>query len=158
VGESDLPDGGPDLAAVQVHAAGEGAQAIALCANLEAELMAWPVADAWAYRSELGLAEPGLNALIRAGFDLLQLISFFTATGGEVLRAWELRQGRTVLEAAGIIHSDMARGFIRAEVIPQPDLMAAGSFAHAREQGLLRLEGRDYVVQDGDVVHIRFAV
>jgi ribosome-binding ATPase YchF (GTP1/OBG family) len=96
--------------------------------------------------------------LIRAGFRLLDLITFFTATGGKVLHAWELKRGSTVLEAAGKIHSDMARGFIRAEVIPVADLLASGSMAHAREHGLVHLQGREYVVQDGDVIHIRFAV
>lgn len=158
VGESDLPDGGPAVHAVRQHAAGEGAETVVLCANLEAGLLEWPAVEAAAYRAELGLHEPGLNALLRAGFKLLDLITFFTATGGDVLRAWELRRGSTVVEAAGKIHSDMARGFIRAEVVSQPDLVAAGSAAHAREQGHWRLEGREYVVHDGDVLHIRFAV
>lgn len=158
VSEEDLPDGGAMAQAVRQHAAAEGAPVVVLCADCEAELMEWPAEEAAAYRAELGLSEPGLNMLIRAGFDLLQLITFYTATGGKVLRAWELRRGSTVWEAAGKIHTDMQRGFIRAEVISQPDLIAAGSFAHAREQGLLRLEGREYVVQDGDVIHIRFAV
>jgi ribosome-binding ATPase YchF (GTP1/OBG family) len=155
-GEGDLPRGEPIAQAVRQRAAGEDAQMVVLCANLEAALLDWPADEAAIYRADYGLAEPGLNALIRAGFTLLHLITFFTATGGKVLHAWELRQGSTVLEAAGKIHSDMAKGFIRAEVIAQPDLIAAGSFAHARELALLRLEGRDYVVQDGDVVHIRF--
>jgi ribosome-binding ATPase YchF (GTP1/OBG family) len=122
------------------------------------ELQGWPPEEAAAYRADYGLAEPGLNTLIRAGFDLLDLITFFTATGGKVLHAWELARGSTVLEAAGKIHTDMQRGFIRAEVVSQPDLMAAGSLHHAREAGHARLEGRDYVVRDGDVIHIRFAV
>ncbi len=158
VGEDDLPGGGEAAQVVRQHAALEGAEAVALCADLEAGLVTWPAEEAAAYRAELGLSEPGLDALLRAGFRLLDLITFFTATGGDVLRAWELRRGSTVIEAAGKIHSDMARGFIRAEVVAQPDLVAAGSVAHAREQGHWRLEGRDYVVQDGDVVHIRFAV
>jgi hypothetical protein len=158
VGEDDLPDGGASVQVVRQHAAAEGAETVVLCADLEAGLLAWPAEEAVAYRVELGLHEPGLHALLRAGFRLLDLITFFTATGGDVLRAWELRRGSTVVEAAGKIHSDMARGFIRAEVVAQPDLIAAGSVAHAREQGRWRLEGRDYVVHDGDVLHIRFAV
>lgn len=158
VGEDDLPAGGAAALAVHQHAVAEGAESVVLCANLEAGLLEWPADEAAAYRAELGLAEPGLNALLRAGFKLLDLITFFTATGGDVLRAWELRRGSTVVEAAGKIHTDMARGFIRAEVVAQPDLIAAGSVAHAREQGHWRLEGREYVVHDGDVLHIRFAV
>lgn len=158
VGEDDLPEGGAAAQAVRQYAAAEGAETVVLCADLEAGLVEWPAGEAAAYRAELGLHEPGLNALLRAGFRLLDLVTFFTATGGDVLRAWELRRGSTVVEAAGKIHTDMARGFIRAEVVPQPDLIAAGSVAHAREQGHWRLEGRDYIVHDGDVVHIRFAV
>jgi ribosome-binding ATPase len=158
VGEDDLPEGGTAAQAVRQHAAVEGAETVVLCADLEAGLLGWPDDEAVAYRAELGLREPGLHALLRAGFRLLDLITFFTATGGDVLRAWELRRGTTVLEAAGKIHTDMARGFIRAEVVPQPDLIAAGSVAHAREQGHWRLEGREYIVHDGDVLHIRFAV
>ncbi len=158
VGEDALPGGGAAAQVVHQHALAEGAETVVLCAELEAGLLDWPADEATAYRAGLGLAEPGLNALLRAGFRLLDLITFFTATGGDVLRAWELRRGSTVVEAAGKIHTDMARGFIRAEVVAQPDLIAAGSVAHAREQGHWRLEGRDYVVHDGDVLHIRFAV
>jgi hypothetical protein len=156
--EGDLPAGGSAADLVRGHARAEGAQVLTLCAAVEADLLAWPADEAAAYRAELGLHEPGLNALIRAGFTLLDLITFFTATGGKVLHAWELRRGSTVLEAAGMIHSDMARGFIRAEVITAADLLAAGSMAHAREQGVVHLQGRDYVVHDGDVIHIRFNV
>ncbi|MEZ4767024.1 MAG: redox-regulated ATPase YchF [Caldilineales bacterium] len=158
VGEDDLPGGGPLAQPVLDHAAASGAQAVTLCAQVEAGLQGWPADEADAYRRELGLAEPGLHALIRAGFRLLDLISFFTATGGDVLRAWELRRGSTALDAAGKIHTDMQRGFIRAEVVQADDLLAAGSMAHARERGQVRLEGRDYLVHDGDVLHIRFAV
>ena len=156
--EDDLPAGGPLARPVLEHAAASGAEAVVLCAQIEADLQEWPADEATEYRSELGLVEPGLNALIRAGFRLLDLISFFTATGGEVLHVWELRRGSTVLEAAGKIHSDMQRGFIRAEVVQAEDLLAAGTMAHAREHGQVRLEGRDYVVRDGDVLHIRFAL
>lgn len=156
VSEEDLPDGGEAAQQVRQHAAQEGAAVVVLCAALEAELNTWPPEEAAAYRADLGLQEPGLNALIRAGFALLNLITFFTATGGQVLRAWELRRGSTVWEAAGKIHSDMQRGFIRAEVVSVHDLLAAGSMAHARELGIVHLHGRDYIVQDGDVIHIRF--
>lgn len=158
VSESDLPGGGEAARAVQRQAQGEGSQAVPICANLEAALLDWPAAEAAAYRADLNLAEPGLDALVHAGYRLLDLITFFTTTGGKVLHAWELKRGHSVLEAAGKIHSDMQRGFIRAEVVTVPDLLAAGSIAQAREQGHWRLEGREYIVHDGDVIHIRFAV
>lgn len=158
VSEANLPAGGRAAELVLAHARAEGAQVVVLCAATEADLLGWPADEAAAYRRELGLTEPGLNALIHAGFTLLDLITFFTATGGKVLHAWELRRGSTVLEAADMIHSDMARGFIRAEVIAVGDLLAAGSMAHARELGWVHLQGREYVVHDGDVIHIRFNV
>jgi hypothetical protein len=156
-GEADLPGGGEPVEVVRRHAQAEGAGVVVICANLEAELLEWPAGEATAYRSDLGLAEPGLNALIRTGYALLDLISFFTITGGKVLHAWELKRGSTVWQAAGKIHSDMQHGFVRAEVVPVAALLAEGSVAHAREHGHWRLEGREYVVHDGDVVHIRFA-
>ena len=158
VGEDQLPTGGELVERVRWKAALEGAEVIALCALLESELGAWEPADAAAYLSEVGLDTPGLDRFIRAGYHLLDYVTFFTTTGGHEVRAWTLRRGQTALEAAGAIHSDMERGFIRAEVVGYQDLNAAGSVARARETGRLRLEGRDYVVQDGDVVHIRFNV
>ena len=110
------------------------------------------------YRAELGLAEPGLHRLIHASYRLLDLITFFTITGGKETRAWTLRRGETALEAAGRVHTDIQRGFIRAEVAPQAALVAAGGMAGARAQGHVRLEGKEYVVQDGDVIHFRFNV
>ena len=158
VGEDDLPDGGPLAAAVAERAAAEGSEAVVICAELEAELASWPPEEAEAYRAELGLTEPGLNRLIAAGYRLLNLITFFTVTGKKETRAWPLVRGRTAWEAAGLIHTDMQRGFIRAEVIPWDTLLKAGGMVAAREAGLVRLEGRDYVVQDGDVIHFRFHV
>jgi ribosome-binding ATPase YchF (GTP1/OBG family) len=99
-----------------------------------------------------------LERLIRAGYHLLNLITFFTTTGGKEVRAWPVARGTKAPQAAGKVHSDMERGFIRAEVVSYDDLMRSHSLAEARERGLLRLEGRDYVVQDGDVIHFRFAV
>ena len=156
VGEEDLPDGGDLAAIVEEKAAAEGAEALALCAQLEAELAEWPPDEAGAYRAEFGLGEAGLRGLIGAGYTLLGLITFFTTTGGREVRAWTLRRGMTALEAAGKIHSDMERGFIRAEILSYRELTRAGSFAAAREQGWVRIEGRDYVVQDGDIIHVRF--
>jgi GTP-binding protein YchF len=158
VGEEDLPDGGDLCAPVVRLAKREGAEMVLLCALLETELAEWPEEDAAAYRAEVGMKGSGLDVLVEAGYRLLKLITFFTTTGGHEVRAWTLTQGSTALQAAARVHTDMARGFIRAEVISCPDLMADGSFAAAREQGRLRVEGRDYPVQDGDIIHIRFQV
>jgi ribosome-binding ATPase len=157
VGEDDLPNRGARASAVLRHAEEEGAQAVVICAQLEADLADWDAGEAAEYRAEVGLAEPGLDRLIHAGYRLLDLITFFTATGTNVVRAWTLKRGQTVLEAAGEIHTDMQKGFIRAEVVSYPDLMSAGDFTRARERGAVRLEGRDYIVHDGDVIHIRFS-
>ena len=157
VGEDSLPDGGPLAARVVEAATQEGSQAVVLCADCEAALAEWPPEEAAAYRAELGLSEPGLNRLAQAGYRLLDLITFFTVTGGEIVRAWTLRRGATAWHAAGQVHTDMQRGFIRADVVPYTDLLAAGSLAGAREAGRLRSEGRDYVVQDGDVIHFHFS-
>lgn len=157
-GEGQLPEGGELAQRVCEKAASQGAEAIVLCARLEAELIEWEPPEAAAYLAEVGLHATGLERLIWAGYRLLDYVTFFTTTGGQEVRAWTLRHGQTALQAAGAIHTDMERGFIRAEVVHYDDLVAAGSLARARESGHLRLEGRDYVVQDGDVIHIRFAV
>jgi ribosome-binding ATPase len=157
VGESDLPEGGALATPVLRRAAVEGAQAAVICAQLESDLADWAPEEAAEYRSGLDLGETGLERLIAASYRLLDLITFFTATGTNVVRAWTLRRGQTALEAAGKIHQDMQHGFIRAEVVAYVDLIESGDFAAAREKGILRLEGRDYIVQDGDIVHIRFA-
>jgi GTP-binding protein YchF len=157
VGEENLPDGGPLAEIVFQHAEAEGTQVVVLCAQVEADLADWSPAEAAEYRAELGLEASGLEQLIHAGYRLLDLITFFTATGTNVVRAWTLRRGGTAYDAAGKIHTDMQRGFIRAEVVSHADLISAGSLHTARDRGLIRLEGRDYVVQDGDVIHIRFS-
>jgi GTP-binding protein YchF len=157
VGEEDLPDGGELAVQVAETAAAEETEMVVLCALLETELAEWPPDEAAAYRTEVGLRESGLQTLVKAGYRLLNLITFFTTTGGKEVRAWTLRKGSPALEAAGKVHTDMQRGFIRAEVVSYQDLMAAGSMAVARGKGLLRLEGREYVVQDGDVIHFRFS-
>jgi len=157
VGEEALPGGGQHAAAVAERAEAEGAQAVVVCAELEAGLADWPADEADAYRAELGLAEPALNRLIAAGYRLLNLITFFTVTGKKETRAWPLVRGHSVWQAAGLIHTDMQQGFIRAEVIPWDTLLQARGMVAARESGLVRLEGREYVVQDGDVIHIRFS-
>ena len=143
----------PELAA---HAAAIGAGAVAVSARLEAELAALDPDEAAAMRGELGAGEPGLDRVVDAAFRLLDQIVFFTADPGRPAQSRHLRRGRSAWEAAGLIHTDMQRGFVRAEVIAWDDLVAAGGYAAARERGTLRIEGRDYVVADGDVVHIRF--
>jgi GTP-binding protein YchF len=157
VGEEVLPEGGSLASQVVERSAWEGSQAIVLCADCEAALVEWLPDEAAAYRAELGLSTPGLDLLVQASYRLLDLITFFTVTGGEVVRAWTLHRGQTAWHAAGQVHTDMQRGFIRADVVGQADLVAAGSMVAAREAGRLRSEGRDYVVQDGDVIHIHFS-
>jgi GTP-binding protein YchF len=131
--------------------------AVALSAKIEAEIAGLDAEDARAFRGELGIREPALERMIRASYDLLGRISFFTV-GEDECRAWTIRRGTTARGAAGTIHSDLEKGFIRAEVVAYEDLVAAGSWAAARERATLRLEGKDYTVRDGDIVHIRFNV
>ncbi|GIX31040.1 MAG: hypothetical protein KatS3mg124_1512 [Porticoccaceae bacterium] len=128
-----------------------------ICNKIEAEIAELDEADRAAFLEALGMAEPGLNRLIRAGYRLLGLHTFFTA-GPKEVRAWTIPVGATAPEAAGKIHSDFEKGFIRAEVIAYEDFVAHGGEQGAREAGKWRLEGRDYVVQDGDVIHFRFNV
>jgi len=158
VGESDLPEGNALSRAVCQAAEDEGTGCVILCARMEADLLELSRDDAEAYRTELGVTESGRDALVRASYKLLNLVTFFTATGGKEVRAWSVPCGATAGDAAGRIHSDMQRGFIRAEVVSFDILDELGSFAAVREKGLLRLEGRDYRIQDGDVVHFRFNV
>jgi GTP-binding protein YchF len=157
VGEDTLPEGGLLASRVVEAANREGSQAVVLCADCEAGLAEWPPDEAAAYRADLGLAASGLDRLVRASYRLLDLITFFTVTGGEVVRAWTLRRGQSAWHAAGQVHTDMQRGYIRADVVRHADLLAAGSMAAAREAGRVRSEGRDYVVQDGDVIHFHFS-
>ncbi len=130
---------------------------LALRGRLEMELAQMSPEDAREFMSMFDIEELGLNRVIRESYDLLGLISFFTV-GEKEVRAWTIRRGSTALEAAATIHTDLARGFIRAEVIRWDELLRVGSLAEARKQGLLRLEGKEYVVQDGEIVHIRFNV
>jgi len=134
--------------------------AVAVCAvsaQVEAEMAELSPEDAQAFRDDLGLSEPGLDRVIRSTYELLGLVSFLTA-GEDECRAWTIRRGTRAQEAAGEIHSDIERGFIRAQVVAFGDLVAAGSLAACRERGTLRLEGRDYTVQDGDVIEFKFNV
>jgi len=134
----------------------EGAAAVVLSAKIESEIAVLSPADQKIYLNAVGLTEPGLNRVIRAGYKLLRLVTFFTA-GPKEARAWTVTQGARAPEAAGVIHTDFEKGFIRAETITYEDYVAAGGEAGARDSGKLRLEGKDYVVADGDVIHFRFA-
>jgi hypothetical protein len=149
--------GNPLLAAVEQRAAAEGAVAVAVCAAIEAEIAQLPEEERGEFLAELGLTEPGLNRVIRAGYRLLGLETFFTA-GPKEVRAWTVRVGSTAPQAAGVIHTDFERGFIRAEVIAFDDYIAGRGEAGARDAGKLRLEGKEYLVQEGDVMHFRFNV
>jgi GTP-binding protein YchF len=147
----------PYLDAVQQRAEEEGAQAVAVCAAIEAELVELDKAERGEYLEELGFDEPGLNRVIRAGYRLLGLQTYFTA-GEKEVRAWTVPIGTTAPQAAGEIHTDFEKGFIRAETVSYEDFIACNGEHGAREAGKLRLEGKDYVVQDGDVMHFRFNV
>jgi len=149
--------GNPHLVAVQQRAKEEGAAVVAVCAAIEAEIAQLDEGDRAAFLQELGLSEPGLDRVIRAAYSLLGLQTFFTA-GPKEVRAWTVRAGSTAPQAAGVIHTDFERGFIRAEVIGFADYLAGKGEAGARESGKLRLEGKEYVVREGDVMHFRFNV
>ena len=142
---------------VAQRAAAEGAQVIPVCAKLEAEIAELEEEEKAAFLTDLGIAESGLDRLIKASYTLLGLISFLTS-GEDECRAWTITRGTKAPQAAGKIHTDFERGFIRAEVIAFDDLMACGTMAAAKEKGLVRSEGKDYVVQDGDIILFRFNV
>jgi hypothetical protein len=147
----------PHLDAVRAHAAAEGAEVVALCAAIEAEIADLDDADKIEFLESMGLHEPGLDRLISAGYHLLGLQTYFTA-GVKEVRAWTIHKGDTAPQAAGVIHTDFERGFIRAEVTTFADFVAGKGEAGAKEAGKLRVEGKDYVVHDGDVMHFRFNV
>jgi len=142
--------------AIAEHAAAVGAEAVAVSARLEAELGELSDDDAASMREDLGLAESGLQRVVRGAFSLLNLVAFFTAGEDKPAQSWHLRRGLSVWHAAGLIHSDIQRGFVRAEVVNWDELVDAGGYSGARERGTLRLEGRDYVVADGDVITVKF--
>ncbi|MGA2928174.1 MAG: redox-regulated ATPase YchF [Solirubrobacteraceae bacterium] len=154
IDEGSAEDGVP--AAVAAHAASVGAGAVAVSARLEAELTELDADDAAAMRADLGLTESGLQTVVRGAFALLDLVAFFTAGEDKPAQSWHLRSGLSVWHAAGMIHSDIQRGFVRAEVVAWDALVGAGGYAGARERGALRLEGRDYQVADGDVITVKF--
>lgn len=152
VNEEDAANGNDLSAKVFAKAAAEGAQAVVVSAAIEADIATMPQGDRAEFLAELGLEETGLARVIRAGYELLHLLTFFTV-GPKEARAWTVNQGATAPNAAGVIHSDFEKGFIRAETIAYADFVALGGEAKAREAGKLRAEGKAYVVQDGDVMH-----
>jgi ribosome-binding ATPase len=154
VANVDEGEGEPPVELVE-HARRAEAGCIAVSARIEAELAELPGEEGAEMRSELGLAEPGLQRLVRAAYQLLDLVTFFTAHRGSEARARALRRGHTAWDAAGKVHTDIQAGFVRADVIGWRELVEAGGYAEARERGLIRTEGRDYVVRDGDVITIR---
>jgi GTP-binding protein YchF len=142
--------------AVADHAAAQGALAVAISSRIEAELSELEDEDAAAMRADLGLSETGLQRVVGGAFSLLDLIAFFTAGEDKPAQSWHLERGRTAWHAAGEIHSDIQRGFVRAEVIGWQELVDAGGYSGARDRGTLRLEGRDYPMRDGDVMTVKF--
>lgn len=155
--ETDLASGNAWVEQVRQFAEAEGAGVVVVSAQVEAELVELPPDERQAYLDSLGVKEGGLKSLIRATYELLGLRTYFTS-GPKETRAWTIPVGATAPQAAGVIHSDFERGFIRAETVAYADLVAAGSLNAAKEKGLLRSEGKDYVVQEGDVMHFRFNV
>ncbi len=147
----------PLLTGIQEHARAEGAEAVAVCAAIEAEIVQLDEADRAVFLEEMGLDEPGLNRVIRAAYRLLGLQTFFTV-GPKEVRAWTVPRGATAPQAAAEIHTDFERGFIRAEVTSYEEFVACGGEQGAREAGKLRLEGKQYLVKEGDVMHFRFNV
>jgi GTP-binding protein YchF len=157
VDQKGLREDGPYLQAIKKWAQREGSKVVVICGDLEAELSEFKEEEREEFRKELGLEGSSLERLIQVGYEILELVTFYTTVSSE-LRAWTIPKGTPTPKAAGKIHSDMERGFIRAEVISFSDFMACGSEHVAREKGLLRSEGKDYLIQDGDIVHFRFHV
>jgi len=157
VSESDLDGAHPYVARLRERAEGEKAEVVVICGSIESEVAELEGDEKKEFLAELGLAESGLDRMIRAGYDLLGLITYFTA-GVKEVRAWTITRGTRAPGAAGVIHTDFEKGFIRAEVISYEDYVRVGGENKAREKGLMRLEGKDYVVRDGDVMHFRFNV
>jgi GTP-binding protein YchF len=156
VDEASAATGNAQARRVEARAKEEGAAVVAISAKIESEIAVLPAEERADYLAAIGLSEPGLDRLIRAGYELLHLVTFFTA-GPKESRAWTVTRGARAPQAAGVIHTDFERGFIRAETIGYDDYVTLGGEAGARDAGKLRLEGKDYVVADGDVMHFRFA-
>jgi hypothetical protein len=150
-------EGNPLLEKVREYAAKEGAPVVAVCAKVEAEIADLSDDDKEVFLADMGMHEPGLDRVIRAGYELLGLLTYFTA-GPKEVRAWTVVRGSTAPQAAGVIHTDFEKGFIRAETIAFDDYVACKGEHGAKDAGRMRLEGKDYVVRDGDVMHFRFNV
>ncbi len=157
IGENDIGKPNKYVDAVKEYAKKEGAKTIALCAKIEEELTKLDRSDRELFKQELGIKESGLDQLVVASYDLLGLMSFLTA-GETECRAWTIKRGTKAPQAAGKIHTDFEKGFIKAEVVKYDDLVACGSYSMAKEKGKVRIEGKDYIVQDGDVMLFRFNV
>src|SRR5215510_2319046 len=159
VNESSLaaPDEDEHVKAIRDVASSEGSECVVICAQLEADLVALSAEERAEYLASLGVKSSGVDQLIKSAYRVLGLTSFLTA-GEKEARAWTIPQNSRAQDAAGVIHSDIARGFIRAEIVSYDDLIRVGSYAAARDQGLLRLEGKDYIMQEGDIVNFRFNV
>ena len=159
VGEEQVghEDSDPLVGKAREVAKADGAPLVTICSRVEAEVQELPAGERAEFLQSLGMSEPGLNKLVHAGYELLGLLTYFTA-GEDECRAWTIHRGTKAPGAAGVIHTDFERGFIKAEVIGWKDLLQYGSEAAVKEKGLLRVEGKEYVVQDGDVMHFRFNV
>ncbi len=156
VDESGFSDN-PLLDQIRQHAEAEGAQVVPVCAAIESEIAELDDADKAEFMADLGLDEPGLGRVIRAGYSLLDLLTFFTA-GEKEVRAWTVKRGSTAPQAAGVIHTDFEKGFIRAETMAYDDFIKYGGEQGCKDAGKLRLEGKDYIVHEGDIMHFRFNV
>ena len=156
VEEASAANGNAHSERVRERAKAEGAACVVISAKIEAEFASLPPEDRKEFLAEMGLEEPGLNRLIRAGYALLDLVTYFTV-GPKEARAWTITRGTKAPQAAGVIHTDFEKGFIRAETIAYDDYVAAGGEVGAKEAGKMRLEGKEYVVKDGDIMHFRFA-
>ena len=155
--QEDGFENNPLLEKVEAYARNEGALVVAICAAMEAEIAQLEDDEKKEFLEDLGLEEPGLNRVVRAGYTLLSLATYFTA-GVKEVRAWTIPNGASAPEAAGVIHTDFEKGFIRAEVISYPDYIQYKGEQGAKDAGKWRLEGKDYIVKDGDVIHFRFNV
>jgi GTP-binding protein YchF len=156
VDEASAAEGNAFSKSVEERAAREGAATVVISAKIESEFAGLAAEDRDAFLAEMGLSEPGLNRLIRAGYRLLDLVTYFTV-GPKEARAWTITRGTKAPQAAGVIHTDFEKGFIRAETIAYDDYSTLNGETGAKEAGKMRLEGKEYVVQDGDVMHFRFA-
>jgi len=157
VGEDDLLEGNDYVNDVRKIAAAEGSEVVVMCGNIEAEISELDPEEKGEFLNDMGLEEAGLDRMIKAGYKLLSLDTYFTA-GVKEVRAWTIHKGATAPQAAGVIHSDFERGFIKAEVVAYDDFVSSNGEQGAKEKGLLKVEGKDYIVKDGDVIHFRFNV